>query len=63
MEKQLPLKMLIDLKIHMGKRGIFGLFPKTQVGAEQFLMHGCKICTICYEIIVQENQLIAVSLL
>jgi hypothetical protein len=60
LEKSLPLKMLIDLKSHMAQRKIFNLFPKTQVGAEQFLMHGCKICTICYELIVQESKLIYV---
>ena len=58
-EKRLPMKMLIDLKNHLKKRRIY-IFPDNQIVAEEFLMHTCRVCTLCYQLIVQESQLIEV---
>lgn len=55
--------MLLDLKAHMAKRKLYDIFPTKQVAAEESKMQTCRICTLCYQFIVQENQLIKVILL
>lgn len=60
MDKRLPLKMLMTLQKHMQSRKICNLFPTIRCITEQFMMHNCRVCVICYQIIVQEYALIEV---
>ncbi len=60
MEKRLPMKMLVDLKNHAAKRKLFHLFPAIRGVAEQFMMHNCRVCILCYHLVVQEHILIEV---
>jgi len=60
MAKSLPMKMLIDLKHHTEKRKIFGLFNSLKNVSESLLTHNCRVCNLCYNLVVQENLLIEV---
>jgi len=59
MDKSLPFKMLLDLKNHLGKRGL-PMFSRLKAGAPEFLMHATRVCNICYSLVVREHQLIEV---
>ncbi len=52
------MKMLLDLNNHMAKRRLYHLFPTLHGVAEQFLMHNCRVCHLCYQLIIEESKLI-----
>ncbi len=61
MEKTLPMKMLVDLKNHLSKRNPNSVFSSFKVGPESVLTHNCRVCNLCYHLVVQENALIDVE--
>ena len=59
-EKQLPYKMLSDMAYHQRKRGLNALFMNVKNRAPEAAMHNCRVCNLCYQLIVREHQLIEV---
>jgi len=59
MEKMLPLKMIIETRNHMRKRGLNNVFPSNNLAPKRFtLLSTCRVCCTCYLLVVQENSLI-----
>ena len=58
MTKIVTLKMLYELKTHLNKRGIFK-FEYLDKYSES--SQSCKVCDICYMLVVAEHELIEIE--
>lgn len=56
--KIVTYKMLYELKNHLFKRGIFGFDYLEKVSEST---QSCKVCDICYMLVVAEHELIEVE--
>ena len=56
--KTLPLKMIINIRNHLERRGIIDLFPYTKCNFKTLLMSDCRICSLCYSLAIHEQKLI-----
>jgi hypothetical protein len=57
----LVLSVLLEVKEYASKRKVNNIFARITRPKQLAATHNCKVCTLCYSVIVQEKRLIEVE--